>query len=165
MSAKILGVVLATVCIATPGAATARPMEGRLGLGGQLDSGLIGPALSIRYWVSDLGIEGLFGFRTQKSTPDQAGFREYRIGARMLYAVTRTKLTNLSVGVGLSTFIRDSAVDSENPLLLDLLISPGFHLSDQLAVSGQVVISVVLQQSPLYSVSPTSWGASFHYYF
>lgn len=140
-------------------------MDGRLGLGGHLDSGILGQTLSIKYWVSDLGLQGLFGFSTIKSTATEAGAREYRVGLRMLYALTRTRLTNLNVGVGLSTFVRDSDFDGRNPLMLDVLVSPEIHLGEHFAVSGQVSFSVELGSSPLGFVQAAEFGAGFHYYF
>lgn len=142
-----------------------RPMEGRLGLGGQLDSGILGQTLSVKYWVSELGLQGLFGFSTIKSTATEAGAREYRVGLRMLYALTRTRLTNLNVGVGLSTFVRDSSFEGRNPLMLDVIVSPEFHLGDHFAVSGQVSFSVELGSTPLGFVQAAEFGAGFHYYF
>lgn len=142
-----------------------RPMEGRLGLGGQLDSGILGQTLSVKYWVSELGLQALFGFSTVKSTATEAGAREYRVGLRMLYALTRTRLTNLNVGVGLSTFVRDSSFEGRNPLMLDVIVSPEIHLGEHFAVSGQVSFSVELASTPLGFVQAAQFGAGFHYYF
>jgi hypothetical protein len=156
---------VAILCALLSSSAVARPMDGRIGLGGQLDSGILGQTLSLKYWVSDLGLQALFGFSTIKSTADEAGAREYRFGLRMLYALTRTRLTNLNVGAGLSTFVRDSNFEGKNPFMLDVLLAPEFHLGDHFAVGGQVSLSVELGASPLAFLQQAEFGLSFHYYF
>lgn len=152
-------------CVVGASRVDARPMEGRLGIGGQLDSGILGQTLSLKYWVSELGLQALFGFSSIKSTPEEAGAREYRFGLRMFYALTRTRLTNLNVGVGLSSFVRDSTFEGRNPFMLDLLLAPEFHLSDHFAVAGQVSLSVELGADPLAFLQQAEFGLSFHYYF
>lgn len=145
--------------------AHARPMDGRLGLGGHIDSGILGQTLSVKYWVSDLGLQGLFGFSTIKSTATEPGAREYRGGLRILYALTRTRLTNLNVGVGLSTFVRDSSFEGQNPFMLDVIVSPEFHLGDHFAVSCQVSFSIEIGATPFGFIQAADFGAGFHYYF
>jgi hypothetical protein len=161
--ARALVSILVALVLSPP--AWSRPMEGKLGLGGQLDSGILGRTLSVKYWVSELGLQGLFGFSTVKSTATEPGAREYRFGLRMLYALTRTRLTNLNVGVGLSTFVRDSSFEGRNPLMLDVVVAPEFHLGDNFAVSGQVSFSIELGSEPLGFVQAAQFGAAFHFYF
>jgi len=161
----LLTVFLAMLVVALTRSGYARPMEGRLGIGGQTESGLLGQTLSLRYWVSDLGLQALAGFAAKSSTPTEVGFREYRIGVRLLYSITRTRLTNLVAGVGIATFIRDSKEESENPLFLDLFVSPELFLGDNFAVSAQVSFSIEFASSPRRSIGSAAWGAGFHYYF
>lgn len=156
---------LFTATLLSPSHVEARPMEGRLGLGGQVETGLLGSTLSVRYWVSDLGLQGLFGFDTKKSTETEAGYREFRVGLRLLYAITRTRLTNLVAGVGFATFIRDSVDSGENPVFLDAFLSPELHLGDHFAVSAQIKFSIEFGASPRRSLDHASFGAGFHYYF
>ena len=163
--ARIVRAVAATLVVAMTCGAHARPMEGRLGIGGQTESGLLGSTLSLRYWVSDLGLQALAGFAAQNSTTTEVGFREYRIGVRLLYSITRTRLTNLVAGVGFATFIRDSKEESENPLFLDLIAAPEFFIGDNFAVLAQVSFSIELADSPRRSIGSAAWGAGFHYYF
>lgn len=93
----------------------ARDISGHLGIGGNVDTGPLGSGLSLRYWVSNLGLEVDFGFTAHHSTDDpaltnaeNAGYVEYRPAGRVLYAMTRTRLANLYVGAGLSALIRKS---------------------------------------------------------
>lgn len=143
----------------------ARPMDGRLGLGGEVGTGPLGETLSVKYWVSDLGLQALFGFKAVPTTSTSIGAREYRFAARMLYALTRTRLTNLNVGVGLTMFIRDSDFEAQNPLWLELLMAPEFHLNDNFAVSAHLGLSIELGNEPSYATHSAGLGAGFHFYF
>jgi hypothetical protein len=163
--ARTLRILAALMVVAMTQVAHARPMEGRLGIGGQTESGLLGSTLSLRYWVSDLGLQALAGFAAKNSTATEVGFREYRIGVRLLYSITRTRLTNLVAGVGFATFIRDSKEESENPLFLDIIAAPEFFLGDNFAVSAHVSFSIEFASSPRRSIGSAAWGAGFHYYF
>lgn len=157
--------VLVLVVLSLGPVASARPMDGRLGLGGEVGTGPLGETLSVKYWVSDLGMQALFGFNAVPTTSDSVGAREYRFAARMLYALTRTRLTNLNVGVGLSMFIRDSDFEAQNPLWLELLMAPEFHLNDNFAVSAHLGLSIELGSDPSYATHSAGFGAGFHFYF
>lgn len=158
----VLSIVVA-VLVSPP--VWSRPMDGRLGLGGEVGTGPLGGTLSVKYWVSDLGMQVLFGFNAVPTTSDSVGAREYRFAARMLYALTRTRLTNLNVGVGLSMFIRDSDFEAQNPLWLELLVAPEFHLNDNFAVSAHLGLSIEFGSDPSYATHSAGFGAGFHFYF
>lgn len=148
--------------LATP--SQARDLSGHLGLGGQLDS-VHGAAFSVKYWVSELGLQALFGLDTVKSTETEVGFLEYRPAIRVLYAMTRSRRTNLYGLVGLSAQLRRSSVDSGNLAFFDAGIGAEYFISDELGLAAHTTLSVELGASPDRIVSTAAFGASFHFYF
>jgi len=144
--------------------AQGRDLSGHLGLGGQLDSAH-GAALSVKYWVSELGLQALFGLDTEHSTDSEVGYIEYRPAVRVLYAMTRTQRTNLYGLVGLSTRLRRSAVDDGNLAFFDAGLGAEYFISDELGLAAHTTLSVELGASPDRTLSTASFGASFHFYF
>lgn len=175
-----LAVALALV-VAGAGEGRARDMSGRLGVGAQVEDGPLAETLSVRYWVSHLGLQVLFGMASMKSKPGVHGFVEWRPGGRVIYALTRTRLTNLFVGGGLSSVIRKSKDRGGDRLAFDAVIGLEYHLSEVLGLSGHVTLTYLLSQpaegQPDGEDAETdgsgkarlpygiAWGGSFHFYF
>ncbi len=156
--------LLSSLIVMSPNDVRAIDMTGRVGLGALVD-GHFGEALSGRYWVSNLGLEGLLGFTLRESSTPEESRTEFRLGARVLYALTRTRDVNLDVGVGLSTFISDGADGTDNPLYVDVQVSPALHFDRHFAVSGAVGLTLELSSDPTRTITSGTWGAAFHYYF
>jgi hypothetical protein len=156
--------LLSALLLAHPTDASAVDMTGRVGLGALVDSHF-GTALSGRYWVSNLGLEGLLGMSLRDASEPDEHATEFRLGGRVLYALTRTREVNFDIGVGLSTFIKDGARGTDNPLYVDVLLAPSFHLDQNFAVSGAVGLTLELSSDPRRTLTSGTWGASFHYYF
>lgn len=157
-------ILLSSLIVMSADEVRAIDMTGRVGLGAFVD-GHFGQALSGRYWVSNLGLEGLLGFTLRESSTPEDPRTEFRLGARVLYALTRTRDVNLDVGVGLSTFISDGAGGTDNPLYADVLVSPALHLDQHFSVSGAVGLTLELSSNPNRTITSGTWGAAFHYYF
>lgn|GEM_PF-1909898 len=194
---RSIAATLAAVCLPLlmgGGGAHARDLKGHLGLGGYFtrdnyaydyvlesptdeapDPALVG-YLSLKYWVSDLGLQGLFGFAAQHSTADTYGYVEYRPAVRVLFSMTRTRLTNLYVGAGVSSVLRASKATknlNQNPRherpggndgYLDLVLGAEIFLGEVFAVAGEVKLTSEFGD-PLLSLGSGSWGLAFHYYF
>jgi len=178
---RSVGVACALACAAPP--ATARDMSGHLGVGGNVDSGPLGSGLSLRYWVSNLGLEVLFGFEAHHSTndpalsaEDNAGYLEYRPAGRVLYNMTRTRHAHLYVGAGLAAVVRKSAFQGGPVAYVDAILGTELFFSDPPAkdqpyeltfsVSGQMILSFELSGGDPQRVLDTAgWGAAFHLYF
>lgn len=166
MKRILIALVLALGVLGAPsGGSHARDLTGRLGLGGHVDSGPLGPALSAKYWVSDLGLQALFAFSARHSTEDAPGVVELRPGARLLYAMTRARATNLYTGVGVSSVFRKSKVDGGQAVYLDLVLGAEHFFGERLSIAGQVTVSIELGKDPTRSMDSAAWGGSFHYYF
>ncbi len=163
--------------------AEARDLSGLLGLGGYFDAALAG-GLSLKYWVSDLGLQGLFAFDSVHSNAETPGRLVFRPAVRVLYAMTRSRLTNLYIGVGVATELGRGArlvpapepelgeeqaaptrVKVESIAFLDVLLGAEFFVSDTFAVSGNVTFSSLLGSHPDQKLISASWGAAFHWYF
>jgi hypothetical protein len=151
--------------VAAPDTAAALDMTGRLGIGGDLDRGILGESIALRYWVSNLGLEALAGLTLAESESVDAPRVDVRLGGRVLYALTRTREVNLLVSVGLTTAITNRREGTDNPLYLDLGLGPEVHLDDHFAVSGRVGLAVEVSGSPTRTLTSGSWGAGFHFYF
>jgi len=160
--AAVLAVVIAT---ALAPRSQARDLRGHLGLGGHVDGGPIGAALSLEYWVSDLGLQGLLGAATKVSTATEAGYIEYRPALRVLYAMTRARLTNLCAGVGLASVLRQSKEQGGNAAFFQVILGAQHFLGEAFSVAGEVAASIELGRSPTRGLLSGVWGASFHFYF
>lgn len=144
----------------------ARDMTGRLGLGAQLDLAPLGPTVSVRYWVSHLGLQGLFGMAAVKSKPGEHGFVEWRPGGRVLYALTRTRLTNLFVGGGLSALLRTSKDRGGEWVYFDTVLGLEYHVSDALGLSGQLTFAYNISTPEKGLLAhDLALGGAFHFYF
>ena len=175
--------VALAACIVGASPVVARDMSGHLGIGGNVDSGPLGSGLSLRYWVSNLGLEVLFGFEAHHSTEDPAltaeengGYLEYRPAGRVLYNMTRTRHAHLYVGAGLATVIRKSRYEGGSVAYFDALLGTELFFSDPPAegedyqptfsVSGQMLLSFELSGgNPERLLGNAAWGAAFHLYF
>jgi len=170
MTRRLLALTFVLSLLGADAEVRARDLSGRLGLGGHVDgdpfaqSPSFKPALSLKYWVSDFGLQALFSMVVQTSTEDVPGLLELRPAARVLYAMTRARATNLYVGAGLSSVFR-SDVDDDNEAYLDLVLGAEHFFGERLSVAGHVTVSVELGSSSDRDVGSSAWGGSFHYYF
>lgn len=181
---RLIAAVALTVLLVASKPAEARDLSGNLGLGANLDSSLV-RGLSLKYWVSDLGLQGLFAFDAIHSDAQTPGRLVFRPGVRVLYAMTRTRLTNLYVGGGVSTEFGRGArlipapeaapgqVQGEPTiqkidaaiLYLDVVVGAEIFLGDHFAVSGNVTFSSLLGGVSDQDFVSAAWGAGFHWYF
>lgn len=165
-------VIVIIACLIMTPAASARDMTGRLGIGGQLvikpSSGepeLSSSALSVKYWVSELGLQALFAVETQHSGEGVTGYLEWRPGIRLLYAMTRARLTNFVFGAGISSTLRRSDDDGGNRGYFDAMFGVEHFLATTFAVGGEISLAVELNERPEVLTPVLGWSASFHYYF
>lgn len=181
---RLITAVALTVALVAGERADARDLSGNLGLGANLDSTLAS-GLSLKYWVSDLGLQGLFAFDAIHSDAETPGRLVFRPGVRVLYAMTRTRLTNLYVGGGVSAELGRGArlvpapepAAGEEPaaptiakietaiLYLDVVVGAEIFLGDHFAVSANVTFSSLLSGVSDQDFVSAAWGAGFHYYF
>ena len=97
---KKLALALATVAPMTlAGTASAKDMKGRFGVGGQLENlGGVPGGLSLKYWISDLGIQALLGLDIKGDNDDtqiiDEGATGLGLGLRILYSFARANDTN-----------------------------------------------------------------------
>ena len=156
-SAPLLALLLLTPLSSPP--ARARDLSGHLGLGAQVDT-THGGALSAKYWVSDFGLQGLFALDYASDTGTA-----YRPAVRILYAMTRTRRTNLSVFAGLSTRLGKNLEGVDNTAFFDLGLDTEFFLNDVFAVSARVTLAFELGGLQTRIVEPATFASGFHYYF
>lgn len=158
-----------TTAPATGGAAArgSKNLSGRFGIGGQAENlGGVGGGLSLKYWISDLGIQALLGF-DRTPDPDDMGPLESQqalgIGLRVLYNFARSNDTNMYGGGGLSLGLIDAdAVD------IDLVLGVEHFFTDYFSVGGHVGATFGLSggSEGLVGIgNAASWGTSFHFYF
>lgn len=160
---KKTALALATVApLAFAGAAHAKDMKGRFGAGGQIDSG--GAAgLSLKYWISDLGLQGIFGFSTVGEFPDGAGndATALGLGLRVLYNIARANDTNMYAGAGVTLGLIDA-----DQTQVDVILGVEHFFTDHFSVAGHVGLHVDLGDQFKLSLGNTAgWGTAFHFYF
>lgn len=160
---KKTALALATVApLAFAGAAQAKDMKGRFGAGGQFDTG--GNAgLSLKYWISDLGIQGIFGLGMLGESADGAGDdrTELNMTLRLLYNIARANDTNMYAGAGVSLGLIDA-----DKTLVDLILGVEHFFTDYFSVAGHVGLHIDLgDRFGLDLGNTASWGTSFHFYF
>lgn len=160
---KKTALALATVApLAFAGAAHAKDMKGRFGAGGQIDtSGNAG--LSLKYWISDLGLQGIFGFGMIGESADGAGddLTALNMSLRVLYNIARANDTNMYAGAGVSLGLIDA-----DATLLDVILGVEHFFTDHFSVAGHVGLHVDLGDRFALDLGNTaSWGTAFHFYF
>lgn len=186
---KKLALALATLApLALAGSAQAKDLKGRFGLGGQVDSGLAG-GLSLKYWISDLGLQAVIGFAFDagKDPDGEAGpldatsLTDFRIGIRALYNFARANDTNMYGGAGVSLSTGDVSgghADMGLGVQINLLLGVEHFFTDYFSVAGHVGLDIDLPRDEDTSNSTSddssaltidlnsiSWGTSFHFYF
>lgn len=167
---KKVALALATVAplalASTAGTAEAKDMKGRFGLGGQLENlGGVPGGLSLKYWISDLGLQALFGLEIKGDSdgdgPDtsRTGFG---LGLRVLYNFARANDTNMYVGAG----VRLGLVDAD-ATVIDVIIGVEHFFTDFFSVAGHVGLGIDVGGDAVnVNLGSTStWGTSFHFYF
>lgn len=164
---KKLALALAmTAPLAFAGTASAKDMKGRFGVGGQLeDLGGVPGGLSLKYWISDLGIQALFGL-DMNGDPDDDGPAESStalgLGLRVLYNFARANDTNMYAGAG----VRLGLIDADSTVI-DLTLGVEHFFTDFFSVAGHVGLGIDVGGDAVnVNLGPTSiWGTSFHFYF
>ena len=160
---KKYALALATVApLALASTANAKDMSGRFGLGGQLDSGGLA-GLSLKYWISDLGIQGIFGLSMVGESADGAGddATALGLGLRVLYNIARANDTNLYAGAGVSLGLIDA-----DQTQLDVILGVEHFFTDHFSVAGHIGLHVDLGDRFSLDLGNTAgWGTSFHFYF
>ena len=164
---KKLALALATVApMALAGTASAKDMKGRFGVGGQLENlGGVPGGLSLKYWISDLGIQALFGLDIA-GDPDDDGPAEgstgLGLGLRILYNFARANDTNMYAGAG----VRLGLIDADSTIV-DVTLGVEHFFTDYFSVAGHVGLGIDVGGDAV-NVSlgdVTTWGTSFHFYF
>jgi hypothetical protein len=180
--------LLALAVVFIGSSAAARDVSGHLGIGGNYESGPLGAGLSVKYWVSDLGLHGFFGLDAVHSgdTAEEPGRLVFKPGVRVLYSMTRTRLANVFVGAGFSgTFGRGKVVlppiepldEQGNPNpndivpfrgenFIDVVIGVEMFFGERFAVAGTMTFAFEIGDAgnARRSLGSGAWGASFHWY-
>lgn len=164
---KKLALALAmTAPLAFAGTASAKDMKGRFGVGGQLeDLGGVPGGLSLKYWISDLGIQALFGLGIQGDPDDDGPAKsstQLGLGLRVLYNFARANDTNMYAGAG----VRLGLIDADSTII-DLTLGVEHFFTDFFSVAGHVGLGIDVGGDAVnVNLGPTSiWGTSFHFYF
>jgi hypothetical protein len=160
---KKLALALAVMApLAFASSASAKDMGMRFGAGGQIDSSG-NSGLSLKYWVSDLGFQGVFGLAVVGESADGANddMTGFTMTLRVLYNIARANDTNMYAGIGASLGLIDL-----DYTLIDLVIGVEHYFTDYFSVAGHVGLHVdVGDQFRLDLGNTASWGTSFHFYF
>lgn len=146
---------------------TSKNLTGRFGVGGQLGNvGGVPGAISLKYWISDLGIQALLGF-DHTGDPDDAGPAEDQtalgLGVRLLYNFARANDTNMYAGGGVSLGVIDA--DQVN---IDFVLGIEHFFTDYFSVAGHVGLGIGVAGDTKSSIelgNTAFWGSSFHFYF
>lgn len=158
-----MGVVLP---MALAGTASAKDMKGRFGAGGQAaDLGGVGGGLSLKYWVSDLGLQALIGLEIQ-GDPDGDGPGEGQtglgLGLRVVYNIARANDTNMYALAG----ARFGLIDAD-AVIIDVGLGVEHFFTDYFSVAGEIGLGFDVggdvTNISLGDVLP--WGFAFHFYF
>jgi hypothetical protein len=168
---KKLALALATVApLALAGTASAKDMKGRFGVGGQLDTGNT-DGLSLKYWVSDLGFQGILGFKMEgeSGTDTKDNTSEFDLTLRLLYNIARANDTNLYAGAGVSLALYgggDAVPDRDAGVFVDVVLGVEHFFTDYFSVAGQVGLHINTGERFSLNIGDTqSWGTAFHFYF
>ena len=152
--------------LALSGSAMAKDMKGRFGAGGQAENlGGVGGGLSLKYWVSDLGLQALIGLEIA-GDPDGDGPLESAtglgLGLRVLYNIARANDTNMYAGAG----VRLGLIDADSTII-DVVLGVEHFFTDYFSVAGHVGLGIdVGGDATNVSLGGVStWGTSFHFYF
>jgi len=144
-------------------------MKGRFGLGGQADTGATS-GLSLKYWVSDLGFQALFGFNMvgESSADAKDNTSEFDIALRLLFNFARANDTNMYVGAGVNLGVfggGDNAPERDARVAIDILLGVEHYFTDFFSVAGHVGIGINTGDPFTMGLGSSSWGSSFHFYF
>lgn len=167
---KKLALALAMVApLALADTAAAKDMKGRFGVGGQLDTGDTA-GLSLKYWVSDLGFQALFGFSMVGESGDgtEDNTSEFDIALRILYNFARANDTNMYVGAGVNLGIfsgGDAVPDRDARVAIDVLLGIEHFFTDFFSVAGTVGLNINTGDPFSMSLGSSQWGGGFHFYF
>lgn len=144
-----LSVTVATLAMGTMVAlpAMAKDLDGRFGLGyDQSLSGVSG--LTARYWIGDLGIQGILGLDFVK--PDQGDSQiEFDFGLGAIYNFAKSEHANLGLGLNLDLGFANKAAmgggDSSFQFNVAIPLRGEYFLSDNFAFNASVglVIAIV----------------------
>ena len=163
---KLLVAMGMVLPLALVGTAAAKDMKGRFGAGGQADTGG-GGGLSLKYWVSDLGFQGLFNLVNVSVDPDDDGPLDsvsttgFNLALRVLYNIARANDTNMYAGAGVTLGL----IDAEKTQI-DVILGVEHFFTDYFSVAGHVGLHIDVTNDTLIAVGvPASWGTSFHFYF
>lgn len=169
---KKLAIALGTALpLAMSGSAMAKDMKGRFGAGLQLeDLGGVPGALSLKYWVSDLGLQAMLGLEIDgdnSDTPDPVdeSATKFGLGLRILYNFARANDTNMYGGAG----IRLGLIDAD-ATIIDLVLGIEHFFTDYFSVGGEVGLAIDVGGSATnITLGPGTgapwWGTSAHFYF
>ncbi len=164
---KKLALALAMVApLALADTAAAKDMKGRFGVGGQLeDLGGVPGGLSLKYWISDLGIQALLGLSIE-GDPDDDGPAESQtglgLGLRVLFNFARANDTNMYAGVG----ARLGLIDAD-ATIIDVVLGVEHFFTDYFSVAGHTALGIDVGGDAVnvaFGITPW-WGTSFHFYF
>lgn len=153
--------------LALGGTALAKDMKGRFGLGGEADGTAGG--LSMKYWVSDLGLQAMFNLQHQSfADPDGSGPLDAPDGQtglglslRLLYNFARANDTNMYVGAGITLGVIDA-----DKTQIDVVLGVEHFFTDYFSVAGHVGMYIdVTDETQVLVGVPATWGTSFHFYF
>jgi len=163
---KLLTATAVALPMAFAGTAAAKDMKGRFGAGGQAENlGGAGGALSLKYWVSDLGLQALIGLDIVDPDADGPGESSTALGLglRVLYNIARANDTNMYAGAG----VRLGLIDAD-AVIIDVVLGVEHFFTDYFSVAGHVGLAVDVSDGATntFSLGDTStWGTSFHFYF
>jgi len=163
---KLLLAVGVVLPMAFAGTASAKDMKGRFGAGGQAESlGGVAGGLSLKYWVSDLGIQALLGLAIA-GDPDDDGPAESStglgLGLRVLYNFARANDTNMYAGAG----VRLGLIDAD-ATIIDVVLGVEHFFTDYFSVAGHVGLGIDVggDATNISLGGVSTWGTSFHFYF
>ncbi|MFO0744883.1 MAG: hypothetical protein U1F43_04295 [Myxococcota bacterium] len=167
---KKLALVLGTALplAATTGTAMAKDMKGRFGAGVHLaDLGGVPGSLSLKYWVSDLGIQALLGLSIKGDdgdTPGDESSTGFGLGLRLLFNFARANDTNMYGGAG----VRLGLIDAD-ATIIDLVLGIEHFFTDYFSVGVETGLAFDVGGSATnITLGPSTaplWGASAHFYF
>ncbi|HRE92116.1 MAG TPA: hypothetical protein PK095_23575 [Myxococcota bacterium] len=158
---KKYALALATVApFALAGTANAKDVGGKFGLGGEAFGGGAAPAgLSLKYWISDLGLQANLGLGINTLGPDTT---HLGLGFHVLYNFARANDTNMYASGGINLGLIDS-----DSTVVALRLGVEHFFTDHFSVGGHVGLGIdVGGDDVVVNLGNSSeWGTSFHFYF